>query len=70
MTDNTVIDLQSLVTPTDSLTELLKQGAQKLLREALEAEVEIELERLSSRRTEDGLAGVVRSGYQQAPSLD
>lgn len=64
MTDNTVIDLSSLVTPTDSLTELLKQGAQKLLREALETEVEIELERLSSRRTHCGLAGVVRSGYQ------
>lgn len=50
--------------PTDSLTEFLKQGAQKLLRQALEAEVELELERLSTRRTDQGLAGVVRSGYQ------
>lgn len=65
MTDNTVIDFLSLVTPTDSLTELLKQGAQKLLREALEAEVE----RLSSRRTDKGLAGVARSGYQSGRQI-
>ena len=64
MTDNNVINLSSLGAPTDSLTEFLKHGAQKLLRQALEAEVELELERLSTRRTDQGLAGVVRSGYQ------
>ena len=64
MADNNVTDLSSLGTPTDSLTEFLKQGAQKLLRQALETEVELELERLSTRRTDQGLAGVVRSGYQ------
>ena len=58
MADNNVIDLSSLGTLTDSLTESLKPGAQKLLWQALEAEVELELERLSTRRTDQVLAGL------------
>ena len=47
----------------DPLTELLRAGAQQLIRQAVEAELQELLVQHSERRTEDGKAGVVRNGY-------
>ena len=46
------------------MTELLLDGAQKLVLQAGQAELYACLEQYSTRRTEDGHAGVVRNGYQ------
>jgi transposase-like protein len=45
------------------LTELLRTGAQQLICQAVEAELQELLEQHSERRTGDGKAGVVRNGY-------
>ncbi len=63
MKKDTVVDIAGRATATDSLTELLRKGAQELIRQAVEAELQELLEEHSTRRTEDGLAGVVRNGY-------
>lgn len=47
----------------DVLSELLKEGAQRLLAEALEAEVETHLERFAELRDERGHKQIVRNGY-------
>ena len=47
----------------DLLTELLRAGAQKLIYQAVEAELQVLLEEHAERRTADGKAGVVRNGY-------
>lgn len=46
-----------------SLEDVLRQGAQKMLAAALEAEVDNFLERYKSLKTESGHQGVVRNGY-------
>jgi transposase-like protein len=47
----------------DALTELLREGAQRLLRQAVQAELEGFLAAHADRRDEDGRAGVVRNGH-------
>ncbi|MEK6756394.1 MAG: IS256 family transposase [Bacteroidota bacterium] len=47
----------------DVLSELLKEGAQKLLAEALEAEVEKHLQRFVGLRDEQGCKLIVRNGH-------
>jgi transposase-like protein len=47
----------------DALTELLREGAQRLLRQAVQAELEEFLAAHADRRDEDGRAGVVRNGH-------
>ncbi len=49
---------------TDPLNELLQAEAQKLIPQAVEAELYVQLEQYADRRTEAGHAGVVRNGYQ------
>ncbi len=53
----------------DPLTEFLRAGARKLLRQALEAEVSDVLARYADERDEAGRAIVVRSGYQPEREL-
>ena len=55
--------------PTDTLTQVLREGAQRLLAHAIQTEVEELLEFHADRRTEDGRAGVVRNGHQPARDL-
>jgi len=45
------------------LTELLRNGARKLIECAIESELEDYMAQYSTRRTADGKAGVVRNGY-------
>jgi putative transposase len=47
----------------DALTEVLRQGARKLLMEAVEAEIDMFLERYKECKTDAGHAQVVRNGY-------
>ena len=63
MKKDTVVDIAGRATAADTLTELLRKGAQELIRQAVEAELQELLDQHATRRTEDGRAGVVRSGY-------
>ena len=61
MENHDVIALQN--PQADALSLVLRDGAQRLLAQAIEAEVEDLLERHAARRTEDGRTGVVRNGH-------
>ncbi len=63
MNENNVIDLSSREKSLDPLTDLLRNGAQKLIQRAIEDELGILLAEHADRRTEAGNAGVVRNGY-------
>ena len=63
MDKNNVIELERRVIGTDPLTQLLKEGARKLLAQAVESEVQDLLAIYEERRTPSGHAGVVRNGY-------
>lgn len=61
MKDNNIVALH---TPAqDALSEILKTGAQKLLAQAVEAELELLLADYKPLVTESGRQGVVRNGY-------
>ena len=64
MSKHNVVELSGRETRRDELTELIREGASKLIREALEAEVGELLSSLSGRRDGSGRAAVVRNGYQ------
>ena len=63
MSKNNVIELEGREAGIDPLSELLLIGAQKLIFQAVQAELTECLEGHADRRTEDGHAGVVRNGY-------
>jgi len=63
MNKDNVIELSGRENNTDPLTELLRSGAQKLIQQAIEAELHVLLEDNADRRTESGHAGVVRNGH-------
>jgi len=63
MNKNNVIELSGRAQDADLLTEMLKTGAQRLIQEAVEVEVQALLAQYSDLRTATGHAGVVRNGY-------
>lgn len=63
MDNATIIDFTGRDTVADPLTELLRQGARELLQAAVEAERDAFLAEFAERRTSDGRAAVVGSGY-------
>src|SRR5210317_1129527 len=63
MDDATIIDFAGRDAITDPLTDLLRKGARDLLQAAVEAERDAFLAEFAERRTADGRAAVVRSGY-------
>jgi transposase-like protein len=63
MKKDTVVDLAGRETIADPLTEMQRTGARELIEKAVEIELQELLEEHCERRTEDGRAGVVRSGY-------
>jgi len=63
MSKNNVIDIAGREAGADPLTELLRAGAQQLIHQAVEAELQELLTEHSERRTADGKASVVRNGY-------
>ena len=69
MEKNNVIELAGRDTIVDPLTDLLRTGAEKLIFQAVEAELLELLALHSERRTDAGLAGVVRNGFLPAREL-
>lgn len=63
MKKSTVIELAGRETIADPLTEMLRAGANHLIQQAVETELEELLGQYADRRLEDGRAGVVRNGY-------
>ena len=63
MGKDNVVEFRGREASADLLTELLRTGAQQLICQAVEAELQELLEQHSKRRTGDGKAGVVRNGY-------
>ena len=63
MTNNSVLEFTGREETSDPLTELLKSGAQQLIRHAVEAELAEFMRRYSELQTEDGKALVVRNGH-------
>jgi len=63
MIKNNVVEFAGRDTLADPLTELLKEGARKLLAQAVESEVQDLLTLFQDCRTQSGHAGVVRNGY-------
>jgi transposase-like protein len=63
MDDATIIDFAGRDAITDPLTDLLRKGARELLQAAVEAERDAFLAAFAERRTAEGRAAVVRSGY-------
>ena len=63
MTDTNVIKLAQPGTFTDSLTEILRNGARTLLAQAVETEVADFLGRYADLKTEAGHQRVVRHGH-------
>ena len=61
--NNTEIPIKKQEAVEDPLTELLRNGARKLLAEALEAEIESFIEQYTQLRDERGKKRVVRNGY-------
>jgi putative transposase len=63
MTKNNVLEFAGRDAIPDALTALLRSGAQLLINQAVEAELQELLSQHSGRRTEDGNAVVVRNGH-------
>ena len=63
MDDTTIIEFSGRDAVTDPLTDLLRKGARALLQAAVEAERDAFLAEFAERRTLDGRAAVVGSGY-------
>jgi len=69
MNKSTVIELKDRDTISDPLTEMLRTGAQQLIEQAVELELQELLKQHEDRLTVEGKAGVVRNGYLPAREL-
>ena len=64
MTKDNVIELKNPETFVDDpITDILRQGARRLLAEALQAEIESFLSQYADHRSDQGLKRVTRNGY-------
>lgn len=63
MKKDSVVSIEEPTTAKDVLTEVLREGAQKLLAEAVQAELEELLEEYQDESDEQGRQRVVRNGY-------
>ena len=64
MSKHNVVELAGREKIRDELTDLIREGACKLIAQGLELEVSELLSALSGRQDEAGRAAVVRNGYQ------
>jgi len=63
MSKNNVIELAGRDESRDPLTDMLRAGAQQLIQQAVEAELQELMSLHAQSRTQAGTAGVVRNGY-------
>jgi|GEM_PF-1912593 len=63
MSESNVVSIQRPAVEKDTLSEVLREGAQRLLAEAVEAEVEDFLAQFRELRTAEGKRRVVRNGH-------
>ncbi len=63
MSKNNVVDLKGLDTITDALTQMLQSGAQQLIHQAVQVELEELLAHHAERLTTEGKTAVIRNGY-------
>ena len=63
MSKSNIVELSGRVEFTDTLTELVCQGARQIIQQAVEAELKVFMERFSERLLANGKAAVVRNGY-------
>ena len=63
MSKDNVVELKSPATIQDPLTEMLRFGAQQLIQQAVEVELQELLAEHRARRTAEGNTGVVRNGH-------
>ncbi len=63
MNKNNVVGFKDRDTITDALTEMLQSGAQELIQQAVQVELEELLEHHVERLTTEGKAAVIRNGY-------
>jgi len=66
MKKDTVVELRRPAQGQDLLSTMLRDGAQRLVAQAVQVEFEEFLARFSGERLEDGRAAVVRNGFQPA----
>jgi len=64
MKKDTVVELRRPAQGQDLLSTMLREGAQRLVAQAVQAEFDDFLARVSGERLEDGRAAVVRNGFQ------
>ena len=64
MKKDTVVELRRPAQGQDLLSTMLREGAQRLVAQAVRAEFDDFLARVSGARLEDGRAAVVRNGFQ------
>lgn len=64
MRKDTAVTIQERTTTKDALTEVLQEGAQRLLAEAVQAEFTGFLDQYQELRDEQGRQRVVRNGHQ------
>lgn len=67
--ENTTIGLMGREAFSDALTDLLRDGAQRLIQQAVEAELQTFMEQFSNKKLEDGRAAVVRNGHLPAREI-
>lgn len=63
MSEDTVVRFQKPESGRDALTELLREGARQLLKQAVESELEVCLGEHADKRDERGRTAVVRNGH-------
>jgi transposase-like protein len=63
MNESNVVELSGRAEASDPLSELLRSGAQALIRQAVDAELQALLSAHADRKLDDGRASVVRNGY-------
>ena len=69
MKNHNVVEFKDRETPADALSEMLRTGAQHLIHQALQAELEGLLLQHANQVTRDGKAAVVRNGYLPAREI-
>ena len=70
MNQDSVVQFKDRELFTDALTSLLQRGAQRLIMQSVEAELDELMSQFKDRQTQDGRAAVVLNGYQPERQIE